>query len=148
MMKSWDALFKFSKFWFSGLLEGKKGKKMAQNDKTFCLPLDLRNHTPYDCGFWYTCKMMIYQTIIFSFFQNSDILIFRIFQSSINAKRKFWGVPHLLHMGVIFSFCIFLYRCLLFFCCVCMFLVCLISSGLIGFYLTESNDSTVSLFGT
>ena len=33
------------------------------------------------------------------------ILIFQVFQSwSINAKRKFWGVSHLLHMCVIFEF--------------------------------------------
>ena len=46
------------------------------------------------------CKMMISPAIFFHFFK---ILIFQVFQSSsVNAKRKFWGVPHLLHMCVIF----------------------------------------------
>ena len=48
------------------------------------------------------CKMMISPAIFFHFFK---ILIFQVFQgSSINAKRKFWGVPNLLHMCVIFVF--------------------------------------------
>ena len=46
------------------------------------------------------CKMMISWAIFFQFFK---ILIFQVFQSSsINAKRKFWGVPHLLHISMIF----------------------------------------------
>ena len=46
------------------------------------------------------CKIMIYPTILFQFFK---ILIFRFFQSSsINAKRKFWGVSNLLQTCVIF----------------------------------------------
>ena len=50
------------------------------------------------------CKMMISPE--FYFFK---ILIFRVFRSSsINAKRKFWGVPHLLHMCVLFYF----HRCI------------------------------------
>ena len=45
---------------------------------------------------------MISSTIFFHFFKS---LIFRVFQSSsINAKRKFWDVPHLPHMCVIFLF--------------------------------------------
>ena len=39
------------------------------------------------------------------FFHFSKSLIFRVFQSSsITAKRKFWGVPHLPHMCVTFLF--------------------------------------------
>ena len=46
------------------------------------------------------CKMMISPAIFFHFFK---ILIFQVFQSSsINAKRKFWGVPHFPLMGSIF----------------------------------------------
>ena len=45
------------------------------------------NCTSYGCGF-------------FSFFQNSDFSVFQ--SSSLNAERKFWGVPHLLHMCVWF----------------------------------------------
>ena len=47
------------------------------------------------------CKMMISPAIFLLFLKR---LIFRVFQSSsINTKRKFWGVPHLPHMCVIFS---------------------------------------------
>ena len=53
-------------------------------------------------GFWYTCvKRWYLQEFFFHFFK---ILIFRVFQrSSINGKRKFWGVSHLLHICVIFT---------------------------------------------
>ena len=47
------------------------------------------------------CKMMTSLAICFHFFK---ILIFQVFQSSsINAKVKFWGVPHLLHMCMTFG---------------------------------------------
>ena len=69
---------------------------MAQNNnnKKILTPY-LRNCTSYDCGFWYTClKWWYLQQCFFHFFK---ILIFQKFQSSsINAKRKFWGVPHLI----------------------------------------------------
>ena len=46
------------------------------------------------------CKMMIFPDFFFHF---SKILLFWVFQSSsINTKNGFWGVPHLLHMCVIF----------------------------------------------
>ena len=53
-------------------------------------------------GFWDTCvKWWYLQEFFFHFF---IILIFWVFQSSsINGKRKFWGVPHLLHICVIFT---------------------------------------------
>ena len=45
---------------------------------------------------------MTSSTIFFHFFKS---LISRVFQSSsINAKRKFWDMPHLPHMCVIFLF--------------------------------------------
>ena len=53
-------------------------------------------------GFWYTCVKWYLQEFFSHFFK---ILIFQVFQSSsINAKRKFWGVPHLLHICVIFTY--------------------------------------------
>ena len=48
------------------------------------------------------CKMMISPAIFFLSFDFFKIRVFQVFQSSsINAKRKFLGVPHLLHMWVI-----------------------------------------------
>ena len=101
-MASLDAFFIFSKFWFSRLsVLGVKRQKMVENDKKFCLTLYLRNCTSCDCGFCYTCVKWYLQQFFFHFFK---ILIFRVFQSSsINAKSKFWCVPHLLHMCVIFT---------------------------------------------
>ena len=63
-----------------------------------------RNCTSYNCGFWYTCvKWWYLQQFFVNFFQNSDF--FQVFQSSsINAKMKFWGVPHLPHMCVIYTY--------------------------------------------
>ena len=45
--------FNFSKFWFSGLLVGWKGKKWPGMTKNSirCAPY-FRNHTSYDCHFW------------------------------------------------------------------------------------------------
>ena len=71
--------FNFSKFWFSGL-----------SQELYLIWLRFLVHM---------CKMMISPTI-FHFFK---ILMFQVFQkSSINIKRKLWGVPHLLHKCVIF----------------------------------------------
>ena len=48
---------------------------MVQNDKTIvCYVPYLRNHTSYDCSFWYTCVKWYYlQGVFFHFFK---ILIF------------------------------------------------------------------------
>ena len=40
----------FSKFWFSGLLVGKRTKWPGITKKLVCLTLHLRNHTSCDCG--------------------------------------------------------------------------------------------------
>ena len=80
-----------------------KGKKWPKMTKKNCITPYLRNCTSYDWGFWYTfVKWWYLQQFFFHFFK---ILIFWVFQrSSINAKRKFWGVPHLLEMCVISMF--------------------------------------------
>ena len=43
---------------------------------------------------------MIVSSNFFSFFQEYDFSGFQ--SSSVNAKKKFWGVPHFLHMCVFF----------------------------------------------
>ena len=95
----------FSKFCFSGLLGG--GEVKVKNDpkwqKKIFLALYLRNCTSYDCGFCYTCKMMISPAIFFPFFK---ILIFWVFQSSsINARKEMLRcVPPSSHMCDFFYF--------------------------------------------
>ena len=100
-MTSPNAFFISSKCWFSGLLGWKelKRQKMAQKDRKLSLTLYLRNCTTYVCGFWYTCVKWYLQQI-FSFFLKSDFSGFQ--NSSLNTKRKFWGVRHLPHICVIF----------------------------------------------
>ena len=89
-----------SKFWFFRLLggsKGKKGPKCQKNSNSVSQEL-------YLLWLWLLvqmCKRTISPGIFF--FHFFKILIFQVFQSSsINAKRKFWGVPHLLHMCAIF----------------------------------------------
>ena len=79
MMASPDVFFfNFSKFWFSGL-----------SQELYLIWLRFLVHI----------SKMISPTI-FHFFK---IQIFQVFQnSSINAKRKLWGVDHLFHKCVIF----------------------------------------------
>ena len=61
--------------------------------------------TIYLIWLWFSVHMFKMISPAFFFFSFFKILIFRVFQSSpINAKRKFWGVPHLLHMCIILSF--------------------------------------------
>ena len=79
--------FCFSKFWFFWVVRRVKGQKIAQNDKKLC-PLQFISQEQY------------LQQFCLVFFK---ILIFGVFQSwSVNVKRKFWVVLHLLHMCVIF----------------------------------------------
>ena len=114
----------FSKSWFFGLLGV---SKMAHNDKKLC-PLLVISQEPYIIWSWsmvHKCKRIISLGVFyifskfftknyvccttylskhtsFFFFHFFKILIFQVFQSSsINPRRKFWGVPHL-HMYVIF----------------------------------------------
>ena len=70
--------FSILKFWFfrlSGSWKGKKWPKMTKN--SVCLTPYLRNHTSYDCDFWYTCVKWLYFQQIISFF---NILIFENFR--------------------------------------------------------------------
>ena len=98
--------FKILFFWIvrigsrrGGGLNGKKWPKMTKKIVSLCISVTVPHMIVV---FWYTCAKIWYlQHIFFHFLK---ILNFRVFQSSsINAKRKFWGVPHLLHMCVIFS---------------------------------------------
>ena len=54
-----------------------------------CLSLYLRKHLSYDCNFLCTCVMWWPTSTVF-------LKIICFSSSSINAKKKLWGVPHLL----------------------------------------------------
>ena len=82
-------IFLFSKFWFLGSLGWGEGGKKAKNGSKWqkncvCLMPYLRNHTLYDCDFWYTCVKWWYLQQIFSFFK---ILIFGVFRGNKRAKN-------------------------------------------------------------
>ena len=105
MMTSPDAFFIFSKFWLSGLLGGegvkraKKWPKVTKNSVSLCI-LGTAHHMIAVFG-THMSNDVISRNFFF-FFHFFKSLIFLVFQSSsINAKRKFWGVAHLPHMGVI-----------------------------------------------
>ena len=105
MMTSPDAFFIFSKFWLSGLLGGegvkraKKWPKVTKNSVSLCI-LGTAHHMIAVFG-THVSNDDISRNFFF-FFHFFKSLIFLVFQSSsINAKRKFWGVAHLPHMGVI-----------------------------------------------
>ena len=61
--------FIFSKYWFLGLLRGKKGKERSEMTKNFvrCTPY-LRNHTSYGCHLWYTYVKWQYVLVFFFIF--------------------------------------------------------------------------------
>ena len=76
MITSPDHFFIFSRFWFSGLLGGKREKKWPKMTKILICPIPyLRKYTSHDCGFWYACVKWYVQQF-FPFFQNSDFLGF------------------------------------------------------------------------
>ena len=105
MMTSLDAFLSFSKFWFSGLSAGEGGwraKNGPNLQKIISQSISQEPCLIWLCFLVHMCKMMISPAIFFSFFK---ILIFWVFQTlSINTKRKFWGMSHLLHMCLIFEF--------------------------------------------
>ena len=76
------------------------GKKWPKMTKKNCLTL---SQELYLIWWWFLLHLgnrMISPTIFFHFVK---ILIFWVFQSSsINTKGKFWVVPHLLYMSLIF----------------------------------------------
>ena len=95
-MISPGVFFIFSKFWFSKLLGGTRAKNGPKLPKILSHLVSQELYLIY-CGFWYTCKMMISPAMFFQWFSGF------VFQSLlINAKKEFWGLPHL-NMCVIFS---------------------------------------------
>ena len=104
IMTSLDVFFIFSKFWFSGLLKEMEGGAISQKWSKMTVSLCISGSQElYFIWLWFLVhiyKMMISPVIFFIF---SKFWFFWVFQSSsVNAKRKFWGVPHLLHMCLIF----------------------------------------------
>ena len=56
MIISLCLFFYFSKFWFFGLLGGKRAKSSQKLQKNSVRRASyLRNHRSYDCNLWYTC---------------------------------------------------------------------------------------------
>ena len=86
--------FIFSKFWFSGLLQGWKGKRWSKMRKNYvCHVPYLKKHT-YDFHLWYTymCKMITSTGIFFIFLK---ILIFWVVrgvkgQKVVQNKKKLY----------------------------------------------------------
>ena len=95
-LKWWHLQILFSFFQNFGFL---RGAKMTLNDTKNCVTLYLRGCTP-DCGFWYTFLRWWYIQYFFFIFSKFWFLGFSKFIN--NAKRKFWGVPYLIHRCVIF----------------------------------------------
>ena len=96
-------------------LEGKRAKNDLKLPISVCFALYLRNCRSYHQDF----DKDIYRCFSFSFLKKSNILNIRIIlfllahltvfliiicfsSSSINSWKRFWGVPHLLHMFLIF----------------------------------------------
>ena len=102
IMTSPDAFFHFLKILVFSVVSKWGVRREEWGWWKFFLALHLRNCISYDCDFWYTCVKWWYLLLFFHFFKS---LTFWAFQSSsINTKRKFWGVPHLLHMCMLFGF--------------------------------------------
>ena len=107
--------FSFSKILIFGVFKGIKGKNDLKLPISVCFALFFRNcrsyHQDFDndiyrCFSWFffkKCNIVKIKIICFfmahfnSFFNN-----YCFSSLSINAKKKFWGVPHLLHMCVVF----------------------------------------------
>ena len=81
--------FKISIFW---VVRGLKGQKMTQSDKKFCLSHSV-SQEPYIIWLWSSYDVH---------HMTAFLIIICFSSSSINGKKKFWGVPHLLHLWVIF----------------------------------------------
>ena len=104
-MTSSDVFFIFSKFWFIGLLGGRGGGNRVENgpkrQKAMSHSVSQELYLIWLCFVVHvhTCKMMISPAIIFLF---SKVWFSRFFKVHQWMARKFRGVPHLLHMCVIF----------------------------------------------
>ena len=84
MMISPGVFFIFVKFWFFGLLGGKKGKKWPKiKNKYICHMPYLRNSTAYDHAFCYTIVKWWYLQVVFSFF----FFFILIFQAVREVKK-------------------------------------------------------------
>ena len=100
-----------------------EGQKMAQNDQKLSVSLPISRTVPHMFVVFGTRVKWWYLQQIFSFFKNfenflithspflnfllahfNSFLISSCFSSSsVNLKQKFWSMPYLLHMSVIFS---------------------------------------------
>ena len=94
----------FQNFGFLGCLKRWRGGAISQKWSKMTVSLCISGSQElYFIWLWFLVhiyKMMISPVIFFIF---SKFWFFWVFQSSsVNAKRKFWGVPHLLHMCLIF----------------------------------------------
>ena len=109
-----DVFFNFKILIFQ-VVSGLKGQKIAQNDKTFC-KFHSVSQKPYIMWMWYLVHMRkmtispgnLFISVCFALYCffigpfNSFFIIIYFSSSSINAKKKFWSVPHILHRCVIF----------------------------------------------
>ena len=115
--------FLFFKILYLGFLGGKRAKNDLKLPVLVCFAQYLRNcwsyHQDFDndlCRcfsfFFKKKKYNIVNIKIYLFFigplQQFFLIIICFSSSSINGKKKFWGVPHLLHMCVIFLTAIWL----------------------------------------
>ena len=88
------SFFKILFFWVVRRLEGKRAKNGPKCLKIFCLTPYLRNCTSYDCGFWYTCKIMI-SSNFFSLFFLFFSLLPRV--PPTQTRQLCFGLPALAH---------------------------------------------------
>ena len=107
--------FLFSKVWFLGFLVGWKGKKWSKitNFGMFCSisqesywDFDNDIYRCFSLFFFKKCNIVNIKIIIFLWvyylLMGLFVIIICFSSSSINVQNKFWVVPHLLHMCVIF----------------------------------------------
>ena len=99
MMTSPDIFFIFLKFWFSSLLGGEGVKKAKHDPKWQKILSNFVSQEPYLIWLWFLVHI---DDTSSKFFHSFKSLIFPVFQNtSINAKRRFWGVSYLPHMFVV-----------------------------------------------
>ena len=103
--------FPFFKILILGILGGKRAKNDLKSPIWVCYALYLMTcrsyHQDFDdiwCSFFSKMQhFKYYNYFVFLLAHFNSFLIIICFSSSwINAKKSFWGVPHLLHICVIF----------------------------------------------